>query len=100
LLRNKKYIAAAMMVANYAILRGLGNLGLSTSNTQQLLMNIASQLVVLVIINGLFALLSGWRPPKIRFSGGPNNFFSRRRTRSLLGTDGTNKPLAQMGLLD
>ncbi len=71
-LRNKKYVAAAMMVSNYAILRGLGTLGLSTSNTQQLLMNIASQLVVLVIINGLLALLGGWKPAIARFEGRPH----------------------------
>lgn len=72
LLRNKKYVAAAMTVSNYAILRGLSNLGLSTSNTQQLLMNIASQLVVLVGISGLFALLGGWKPARTTFAGRPH----------------------------
>jgi oligosaccharide repeat unit polymerase len=72
LLRDRKYIVAAMIISNYGILRGLGTLGLSTSNTQQLLMNIASQLVVLVIINGLFALLDGWKPARARFAGRPH----------------------------
>lgn len=52
-MRSRRLVALAMVVGNPIIMRGLATIGVSTSATQQLLMFIAAQCLVLAILAGL-----------------------------------------------
>ena len=61
LLKEHRFTAAALVIGNYGLLRGIANLGVNGSGTQQLVMNLAAQSVIYLILVVSASLIKGNR---------------------------------------
>lgn len=50
LIQQRKHIAAAFLLSNYVLLRGLVNLGVNTSSMQQIIMSVFVQVVIFFVL--------------------------------------------------
>lgn len=56
LIKDHRFTAAALVLGNYALLRGIANLGVNTSGTQQIVMNLGAQAFIYVLL----VVAAGW----------------------------------------
>jgi hypothetical protein len=78
LIKEHRFTAAALVIGNYSLLRGIANLGVNTSGTQQLVMNLAAQLVIYILLVVSFSLIRGNRGKRPELAVGTQRSFADR----------------------
>jgi oligosaccharide repeat unit polymerase len=61
LIEERRFTAAALVIGNYGLLRGISNLGVNTSGSQQLVMNLVAQAAIYFLLVVSMYLIRGNR---------------------------------------